>query len=107
MSEVTVVTEAVRDEAKKWFDFADRTEPVRAAAEELSLDVTAFFIGDVNASLHHRAYQGYQAYMVNILRGAVSQFEQVGEALNTIADAYDQADAVAALDLNEVWTRRQ
>jgi hypothetical protein len=106
MDVVAVVTQAVRDEARKWFGLADETQPVRVAASELTLDVSAFFIGDVNAAMHHRAYEGYQAYMVNVLRGAVEQFDLAGAALNKIADEYDRADAVVAVDLNAVWTRR-
>ena len=106
MSQVTVITEAVRDEAKKWFSFADRVEPVKAAAESLTLDISAFFIGDANAAMHHRAYSTYQEYMVHILGGAVTEFEQMAAALNKIADAYDDADEIASLNLNQIWSRQ-
>lgn len=106
MADVVVITEAVRNEAKKWFAFSDRMEPIARAAEGLTLDVSAFFIGDANAVVHDRAYDGFQAYMVNVLRGAVTEFDQIGAALNKVADAYDAADAVVSLNLNQVWTHQ-
>lgn len=106
MADISVVIEAVRNEAKKWFRFSDQMEPINAAAEGLDLDMSAFFIGDVNVGPHDQAYDGFHSYMVNILRGAVTEFDQIGVALNKVADAYDEADAVVSLNLNEIWTHK-
>jgi hypothetical protein len=103
MSEVTVITEAVRNEGRKWMGLSDSVDGVRASCEDLNLGITAFFIGDANAGVHAVAYDGFYSFMVNVLKGAVTEFDQFGNALMTIADRYDQADAVVSLDLNEIY----
>ena len=104
MSEVSVITEALRNEGRKWFRLADQMDVPRAAAEGLTLELSAFFIGDLNAVPHSQAYNDFHAFLVNVLRGAVVEFKQVAVALARIADAYDEADKVVALNLNEIWT---
>jgi uncharacterized protein YukE len=104
MSEVTVITESVRDEAKKWRRLADQMEPIKQAVQSLTLDPSAFFIGDANVFEHHNAYSGYRAFMERVVTGAAVEFEQIGRALDKIADAYDNADKVVALDLNKIYS---
>jgi hypothetical protein len=104
MAEVTVITAAVRDEAKKWRDLSDQLAPVKATTDGLVLSLSAFFIGDVNAGLHSEAYEGFRSFMSTVLAGGVTEFEQVGDALDKIADAYDAADDIAALDLNQIYS---
>lgn len=103
-AEVTVVTDALLDEAAKWRDLSDQAAPIRGAAEGLSLGVTAFFIGDLNATVHQQAYDDFQAFMVTVLGGAVVEFDQVAGALTRIAKEYDKADAIVSLDLNKIYT---
>jgi hypothetical protein len=50
-----------------------------------------------------QAYYQYQAFMEDILRGAVVEFEQLGKALNKVADAYDDAERVIELDLDKIY----
>ncbi|WP_341720635.1 hypothetical protein QQG74_13570 [Micromonospora sp. FIMYZ51] len=104
MEEVTVITEAVRDEGGKWLRLSDRVEAVKTVADQLHLDASAFFIGDANVALHSAAYRDFHSFMVGILGGAVTEFEQIGAALRQIADEYDRADAVISLDLNQIYT---
>jgi hypothetical protein len=104
MSEVSVITEALRNEGRKWMRLADQADLPRAAAEGLTLELSAFFIGDLNAIPHSMAYNDFHSYLVNVLRGAVKEFNQIGVALARIADAYDEADKVVSLNLNEIWT---
>jgi uncharacterized protein YukE len=103
MSDITVITESVRKEATKWRRLADQVEPIRGAVQSATLGATAFFIGDGNAAAHHQAYYQYQAFMEDILRGAVVEFEQLGKALNKVADAYDDAERVIELDLDKIY----
>ncbi|MFK3985256.1 hypothetical protein ACI2K4_33390 [Micromonospora sp. NPDC050397] len=104
MSDVTVITRAVYNEGRKWRRLADQMEPIKSAASLLDLGITAFFIGDANAGQHSSAYNDFQAFMENILAGAVTEFDQIGGALDRIANAYDRADEVVALDLNKIYT---
>jgi hypothetical protein len=103
VSEVTVITESVRDEAKKWRRLADQMEPIKGAVVSATLDVSAFFIGDANAVPHYLAYNQYKGFMETVLAGGIIEFEQLGGALDKIADAYDNADAVVSLDLNQIY----
>ncbi|MEQ4301171.1 hypothetical protein ABNF97_07230 [Plantactinospora sp. B6F1] len=104
MSEVSVITRAVYNEGKKWKQLSDQMEPIKAAVGGLDLSMSAFFIGDANAGGHSAAYNGFQSFMETVLAGAVTEFEQLGLALDRIADAYDRADEVVALNLNEIYT---
>ncbi|MET8197984.1 hypothetical protein [Micromonospora taraxaci] len=103
MDELNVITDALRTEGGKWLQLSDSATAVKGAAEGLSLDASAFYIGDVNAGVHAAAYRDFHAFMVGILAGAATEFEQVGEALRRVADAYDRADEVISLDLNTIY----
>lgn len=103
--EVTVITDAVVDEAKKWRELSDQMEPIKKAVDGLDLSASAFFIGaDVSFVAHSNAYNSFQSIVVGALGGAVTEFEQLGGALDKIAKEYDKADEIVSLDLNEIWT---
>jgi hypothetical protein len=104
MSQVTVITGALRYEARKWRQLADRLAPVKSTVDSLGLSVSAFFIGDVNAVVHSQAYDQFQSFMASVLTDGVIEFEQVGMALDKIADAYDRADKIAELDLQQIYS---
>ncbi len=103
MDALNVITDSLRDEGGKWLTLSDQVAAIKVAAEQLHLDPSAFFIGDANALIHSLAYKDFHTFMVAILSGAVTEFEQVGEALRRIADEYDRADEVISLDLNEIF----
>ena len=103
--ELNVILSALHDEARKWQGLSDTIAPIKTVVEGLHLDPTAFFIGmDANVAVHSAAYDGFQSFMVTILGGAVTEFDQLGTALNKIADIYDEADQVIAVDLNRVYS---
>jgi len=104
MSEVTVITSAVRDEAKKWRDLSGKMAPVKSTVDGMTLSTSAFFIGDLNAVPHAQAYEGFRSFMATVLGGGVTEFEQVGDALDKIADAYDDRDQIVSLDLNKIYS---
>lgn len=106
MTEVTVVTEALRAEAAKWDDLCGAAAAVGQAADRLVLEPAAFFIGDHNMVPHSLAYDAFQSFMVTVLGGAATEFEELGVVLRRIADGYDEADAVVALDLDEIYRLR-
>ncbi|GIH08613.1 hypothetical protein Rhe02_66800 [Rhizocola hellebori] len=102
--EVVVITEAVVDEAAKWRRLAGQMEPIKSSADGLDLAGSAFYIGDgLNFLIYSNSYNDFQNLMVTALGGAVTEFEQIGGALDKIAAAYDQADQIVSLDLNQIW----
>jgi hypothetical protein len=103
MTKVTVVTDAVRAEARKWRQLSDQVAPVKQAVDGLTLAQSAFFIGDANAALHAEVYAGFQRFLATVIGGAVTEFEQLGGALDKVADAYDNADAVVDLNLDQIY----
>ncbi|MEV4481792.1 hypothetical protein [Micromonospora coxensis] len=104
MKELQVITDALRDEGGKWLTLSDRIAVTRTAAQQLTLDSSAFFIGDANTHIHAAAYRNFQSFMVEVLSGAVTEFEQMGGALRRVADEYDRADEMISLDLNKIYS---
>ncbi|MFD6262685.1 hypothetical protein ACFWFK_16255 [Micromonospora chalcea] len=103
MKDLEVITDALRDEGKKWLAMSDSIAEVKTAAEQLHLEPSAFFIGDASVVLHTVSYRDFHTFMVRILNGAVTEFDQIGAALRRIADEYDRADEVISLDLDKIY----
>lgn len=104
MQELEVITEAVYEEGGKWFKLADRAADIQRQVAGLELDDSAFFIGDANVLLHSDAYRNFQSFLMGVLGGAATEFEQIGEALRRMADEYDRADEVISLNLDQIYT---
>ena len=103
MKDLEVITDALHDEGKKWLAMSDSIAAVKTAAEQLHLEPSAFFIGDASVVLHAGSYRDFHTFMVRILNGAVTEFDQIGAALRRIADEYDRADEVVSLDLDKIY----
>ncbi|MBQ0992159.1 hypothetical protein PSH03_001351 [Micromonospora sp. PSH03] len=103
MPDIEVLTEALRDEGVRWRRLSDRMADVRQAASQLELAPTAFFIGDANMAIHSTSYDSFHSFMLDVISGAVVEFEQIAGALDRVANAYDRADAVVDLDLNAIY----
>ena len=103
MDELNVITDALRAEGSKWLNLSDSVAAVKGAAEHLTLDPSAFYIGDANVAVHSAAYRDFHTFIVTVLAGATVEFEQMGEALRQVADAYDRADEMVSLDLNVIY----
>ncbi|MEU0962639.1 hypothetical protein ACIBSS_30850 [Micromonospora aurantiaca] len=103
MKDLEVITDALRDEGKKWLAMSDSIAEVKTAAEQLHLEPSTFFIGDASVVLHAGSYRDFHTFMVRILNGAVTEFDQIGAALRRIADEYDRADEVISLDLDKIY----
>jgi hypothetical protein len=102
--EVQVVTDALRAEATKWRRLAGDMDAVRGNADRLDLSASAFFIGDmVSTAGHSSAYNEFQTYMVNLFTGAVTEFDQLGAALDKAGDLYDTSDGKAVTDLTQIY----
>jgi hypothetical protein len=103
--EVHVITDAVLDEAKKWRDLSAKLSPIKGAVDGLTLDPSAFFVGSDPSFVGYSAsYDAFQRFMSNVLAGGVTEFDQLGGALDKIAKEYDKADAIVSLDLNKIYT---
>jgi hypothetical protein len=100
----TVVTEALGQESGKWINLADSMGVVRAATERMTLEATAFFIGDANTVPHYMAYQQFQTTMTSLLSEGETAFLGVSQVLREIQNRYDNAEDVIELDLNEVFS---
>ncbi|WP_089156000.1 hypothetical protein [Micromonospora sp. NBS 11-29] len=103
MKDLEVITDALRDEGNKWLAMSDSIAGIKTAAEQLHLEPSAFFIGDASVVLHAGSYRDFHTFMVRILAGAVTEFNQVAAALRRIADEYDSPDEVISLDLDKIY----
>jgi hypothetical protein len=102
--EVQVVIDALHVEATKWRRLAGDMDGVRGNGDRLELSASAFFIGDmVSTAAHSSAYNDFRTYMVNLFAGAVTEFDQLGSALDKAADLYDASDGKAVTDLTQIY----
>jgi hypothetical protein len=105
-AEVVVVTQAVRDEAKRWAEQSDAMGILVREVDALDLFQSAFWLGlptMLDAAVYSNAYNAFQNFMLTILRGAVVEFGQLGQALTKIANEYDRLDKVGELNLNKIY----
>lgn len=106
-----VVTENVREEAKKWRDLSDDMEAVNknpVGNEGLKLGPTAFFIGPtelVATAAHSSAYDGYYEHIQKLVSGAVTEWDQLGGALDRMAAEFDRTDQTEKADLEKIYTQ--
>ena len=110
-SETTqVITDDVRKEAGKWRDLSDEMSAVYSnpvGNDGLELGVTAFFIGQtevISTALHHDAYSGFYAEVQDLVKAAATEWLQLGEALDRMADEFDRTDQTAEVDLEAIYT---
>ncbi len=103
MSDIEVITDALREEAKKWIKASDDIAAVGSDLRKLDLARTAFFLGDISASGHAKLYGEVRLQMAKWFMEAHLQFDGMASALRKIADAYDDADSQSALDLSEIF----
>jgi len=105
-----IITERVREEAKKWSELAADMKGVSANPVNnggLELNVSSFFIGPselVATGIHHTAYVGYLDHVQKLVTEAAAEWEQLHGALNRMADEFDATDQTAQADLDKVYT---
>jgi hypothetical protein len=105
-----VVVPALRSEAPKWDEFAASTATIRGQVQSAKLEEFAFFVGDpvalavsFDAKAHSDAYEKFRSFTEGLLRGAETEFPQIGDALMEIAARYEEAEQMVEIDLNEVY----
>jgi hypothetical protein len=105
---VEVASDGIREEAGKWFDFADRMSRVAALAGDQALQASAFAVTDitgaVTASDLKQGYDKMQHWLTDLFTQATTELETFGEGLKKCADWYETTDANAAQDFDKVAT---
>jgi hypothetical protein len=111
LSGYQVVTQALRNEAPKWDEFAASVAAIRGQVASATLEEFAFFVGDpialafsFDAKVHSQSYEKFRSFTEALLRGAETEFPQIGDALVEVATRYDEAEELVEFDLNEVYT---
>jgi len=101
-----VVTEALRDEAKKWRHMADGLAKIESAVKGMQLDPAAFHLGDGTLIFapYSIKYNSFATNMAELLGQGRAEFEQVADALVRMADQYDRTDLSVELDLRTMYT---
>jgi hypothetical protein len=103
MGKTEVVTDALRQEAKKWFALSDEMETVAGNVGRLTLDPSAFWCGDGISIAAAPIYAGYQDFVQDRCGEGAIEFEQIAGALNRAADEYDGSDEVSAEILTKIY----
>jgi hypothetical protein len=115
MTEVSVVTDALRAEAKRWQTLSDELAKIQQAADQLDLAITAFFALDESAlfgalavlqpeaAAHSRTYNDFQGSMTGLLGTGATEFDEMATALVKIANAYDASEEKNAEELGKVY----
>ena len=103
MARTEVVTDALRQEAKKWFALSDEMETVAGNVSRLTLDTSAFWCGDGISIAAGPIYAGYQQFVKDRCGEGSAEFEQIAGALNRAADEYDGTDEVSAETLTKIY----
>ncbi len=103
MDKVEVVTDALRHEAKKWFELSDAMQAVADNVGRLTLHESAFWCGDGISIAAAPIYAGYQQFVQQRCGEGAVEFEDIAGALNRAADAYDGTDEVSAETLTKIY----
>lgn len=103
-----VVPDMVRTEAKKWQNYSDAVEPIRHAVAGATLGQTAFWCGDpilmaFDITVHANAYEQFRAFVENLLKGAVAEFDEIHDALVKTAELYEHKDETNVRKLAEIY----
>jgi hypothetical protein len=102
----TVVTQALRDESKKWLRLADGLATVQRAVDGLQLGLLAFHLGDkaLLFAPYHQKYNGFATHLSGVLGQGKVECEQMAGALVRMANEYDRTDLEHELDLRSIYT---
>jgi hypothetical protein len=103
MNKLTVVTEALRREAKKWLELSDEMEKVEANVGRLTLDSSAFWCGDGISIEAAPVYSGFRDFVEARCGEGKREFEEIAGALRRAADDYDGTDQVSAETLQTIY----
>lgn len=87
----------IRDEAKRWFDFADDMTEIKRKTDNLYLGPLAFFPGGLGTEPgHYIKYRECLNAVTDRQFGGAVEFELIGIALSKIAESYEETDEASA-----------
>lgn len=113
------VMSALKKEAGKWDELADNVRPVHEWVASAKLELTAFLIVDgtglarllavenpISSLILKEAYEACRADVEKALAGAVTEFEQIGDAVRKTIKVYDEKDRIIeeGLDYDKIYT---
>lgn len=101
---IDVVTDAIRSEARRWDQVSTDMSAVVTTVNDLYLNETAFWVGSVVPGRLHEAYRRLHLAMWTAVNGAVHEAIQLSDALDRIAQWYDDTDSTAGLDIEAAFT---
>lgn len=101
--QVTVVTSALHAEAGKWHGMAREMFAIKTQTAGLTLELSAFFIGDVTAGEHYSAYKSFKETMTSLFDQASTEFSKLGGALDEMAQQYEATDGDSAGDIQQIY----
>lgn len=105
---IEVATEAIREDAKKWYGLSDRIEKVRQITDSLDLELPAFMViepntGGITAADLKSAYDRMHGQLTTLFKQATTEFELFGAAMRRAADSYERSDTDSEVNLKQIW----
>ncbi|HEX8345241.1 MAG TPA: hypothetical protein VF657_10995 [Actinoplanes sp.] len=105
---IEVATEAVRGEARKWFEFSNQISDIATAMGVMTLQPAAFAVVDITGIMtgidQAGSYTATQEWLTKLFRNATGEMELFGEALLRCADEYDRTDGRSAKSFDTIAT---
>jgi len=104
-----VITDHVREEADKWRVLSDDMGAINKnpiGNNGLELGSHSFFLGPtelVPQEMHFRAYSGFYDDVKRLVAAAVTEWHQLGGALDRQADEFDRTDQTVKADLDKIY----
>lgn len=110
-AEVSIIYEAMLEEAAKWRRLSDEMRDVWQAVDFADLVGTAFMLpttaGTVPGMVDSLGYIYYQDWMKKLAMQAVTEFDQIGQAIEDTVSAYQTTDQASAAALNLTFVNVQ
>lgn len=105
MPETSADPDKIRDEAKRWYHFADDMTEIKQKTRNLYLGLLAFFPGGLGTeSGHYLKYRDCLDAVTDRQFGGAVEFELIGITLHNIATSYEEADEVDAQSFRVIET---
>lgn len=107
---IEVAVDGLREEAKKWYGFADEISKIHTTVKNIEIMPSAFSVATLSgADPSGRLYNDYSNFhtRVSSLTGqAARAFEVFGDALKRMADNYEQNEGITKKSFDEIATNR-
>jgi hypothetical protein len=105
---MSAATDAIRDEAKNWKELSGEMDAVRQTVAGFGLTLPAFAVTDLMAGAAtidlKSGYDQMHSYLVTLCTQAAEQFEIFGNALTKAADWYEESDANAVVNIDQIYS---